>query len=368
MKKSLPIYPPNIKTRVPPSEEYMKKNWIVIPALLVLTLTGAMASPAPTEEINRPTQLEVVDTLIAKLNANYVFPDKAKQVEAVLRQRQSEGKYDGITDGKQLAKQLSEDIDGVVHDKHLLVDVSARPVPPDDAMPPPQTRAEWEKQVPPAVLERVLASKMGVDKVDHLSPNIGYLQISAFGPVFLVSDKFAAAMNELADTDGLIIDLRNNGGGGGDSVTLLISYLVDERTRLNDTWERATDITTQYWTKDKLDGKRYGGKKPVFILAGPNTKSAAEAFAYTMQALKRATVIGERTWGGAHAARPYRLSEHFLAVIPSRRTISPITHTNWEGVGVIPDIAATPDSALAVAKDLLQRRLQGTTPPVAAGH
>jgi hypothetical protein len=346
----------------------MNKKWIVIPSLLLLSVTGAIASPPPTVELNRATQLEVVDTLVAKLNANYVFPDKAKQVEAVLRQRQREGKYDGITDGKQLARQLSDDIEGVVHDKHMLVDFSERPVPSEDTMPPPpQTRAEWEKQVPPAVLQRVLSSNLGIEKVDHLGPHIGYLQVSMFGPVFLVSEKFATAMNELADTDGLIIDLRNNGGGGGDSVALLISYFVDERTRLNDTWERATDTTTQYWTQDKLDGKRYGGKKPVLILAGPNTKSAAEAFAYTMQALKRATVIGERTWGGAHAARPYRLGEHFYAVIPSRRTISPITHTNWEGVGVIPDIPATPDNALAVARDLLQRRLKETAPHGAAG-
>ena len=350
----------------------MKKKWIVIPFLLMLMTTRANAdlapTPAPTVEVNRATQLEVIGTLIAKLNANYVFPDKAKQAEAVLRQRQRDGKYDGITDGKQLARQLSDDIDGVFHDKHLLVAASARPVPPDDAMPPPPTtRAEWEKQVPPAVLEKVLASNLGVEKVEHLSPRIGYLQISSFGPVFLVSEKFAAAMNELADTDGLIIDLRNNGGGGGDSVALLISYLVDERTRLNDTWVRATNITTQYWTQDKLDGKRYGGKKPVLILAGANTKSAAETFVYTMQALKRATVIGERTWGGANASRPYRLGDHFVAFIPSRRSISPITHTNWEGVGVIPDIAATPDNALAVATELLERRLQGTAPPVTAG-
>lgn len=346
----------------------MKKKWIFIPLLLVLTVTGAIASPPPTVEINRATQLAVVDALLAKLKAYYVFPDKAEQVEVVLRQRQREGKYDAITDGKQLAKQLSDDVEGVIHDKHMLIDVSTRPVPPDDATPPPRTRAEWEKQVPPAVRERVLASNLGVEKVEHLSPNIGYLQISMFGPVFLVSDKFAEAMNELADTDGLIIDLRNNGGGGGDSVALLISYLVDERTRLNDTWERATDTTTQYWTQDKLDGKRYGGKKPVLILAGDNTKSAAEAFVYTMQALKRGTVIGEPTWGGANASRPFRLGDHFFAMIPSRRSISPITHTNWEGAGVIPDIAATPDNALAVAKELLQRRLQGTAPVVTAGH
>jgi len=349
----------------------MKKKWMVALSLLLLAVTGAIASTPspPAVAVDQATRSEVIDTLIAKLNAYYVFPDKAQQAESVLRQQQREGKYDGITDGKQLAKQLSDDIDGVIHDKHMLVNASARPVPPDDAVPPPpQTRAEWEKQVPPAVLERVLASNLGVEKVDHLSSNIGYLQISSFGPVFLVSGKFAAAMNELADTDGLIIDLRNNGGGGGDSVSLLISYFVDERTRLNDTWERATGITTQYWTQDKLDGKRYGGKKPVLILAGPNTKSAAESFAYQMQALKRATVIGERTWGGANASRPYRLSEHFVVFIPSRRSISPITHTNWEGVGVTPDVAAKVDDALAAARDLMQRQLSGGAPRVATGR
>jgi hypothetical protein len=350
----------------------MKMKWIVT-SIFLLTQTGAIASPLPSppkvaadRAVDQAVRLEVIDTLVATLNAHYVFPDKAKQVELVLRKHQREGKYDGITDGKQLAKQLSDDIDGVVHDKHMSVHFGSRPIPADDAVPPPpQTRAEWEKQVSPAVLERVRASNLGVEKVEHLSPRIGYLQISMFGPVFLVSDKFAAAMNELADTDGLIIDLRNNGGGGGDSVALLISYLVDERTRLNDTWERTTGVTRQYWTQDKLDGKRYGGKKPVLILAGPHTKSAAESFAYQMQALKRATVIGERTWGGANASRHYRLSEYFAAFIPNRRSISPITHTNWEGTGVVPDVAAKVDDALAAAKDLMQRQLKGVAPPVA---
>lgn len=350
----------------------MKKKWMVILSLLVLPVTGAIAStplPPPAVELNRATQLETIDALVAKLNAYYVFPDKAKQVEVVLRQRQREGKYDGITDSKQLAEQLEQDINGVIQDKHLSVMFSPSPVPPDDAMPPPpKTRAEWERRVPPAVLEMVRVSKLGVEKVEHLNPKIGYLQLSNFPPHFLVSEKYAAAMDELADTDGLIIDLRDNRGGGPESVALLVSYFVDQRTRLNDIWDRGTDLTTQQWTQDKLDGKRYGGKKPVLILTGPNTMSAGEDFAYTMQAIRRATLIGERTWGGAHPARPYRLSEHFFAVIPSRRSISPITHANWEGAGVNPDVAVKADNALATAKDLIERQLHGNAPPVAANH
>ncbi|MGZ5198868.1 MAG: S41 family peptidase [Telluria sp.] len=363
----------------------MKKKWIVIPSLLVLTVIGAYATmpvwrsfweehrPGPKLVVDGAMRSEAIDTLVAKLNDHYVFPDKAKQIEAVLRQRQHEGKYDGITDGRQLAKQLTDDLHGAVHDPHMQVRFSPGLVPQDDAGGPPRpSRADWEQRTNFAmrlmVGVQLRLMKFGVKKVDHLSSNIGYLQVSAFPPAFFVTEKYAAVMDELADTDGLIVDVRDNGGGLPQSVDLLISYFVDQRTRLNDFWDRETGITTQAWAEDKLDGKRYGGKKPVVILAGPGTMSAGEDFTYTMQALKRATVIGERTWGGAHPARPYRLGDHFFAVIPDGRPISPITHTNWEGVGVIPDIAATPDNALAVAKDLLQRRLHGTAPLVAARH
>lgn len=169
-------------------------------------------------------------------------------------------------------------------------------------------------------------------------------------------------MDSLSDTDALIIDVRDNHGGSPKSVALLISYFVNHLTRLNDVWSRDSGQTTQIWTEAKLDGRRYGGKKPVVILAGPGTASAGEDFTYTMQALKRATVIGERTWGGAHPIALYRIGDHFFAAIPNSRSISPLTHTNWEGSGVMPDVAAPPANALAVAKDLLQRQLDATLP------
>jgi C-terminal processing protease CtpA/Prc len=119
---------------------------------------------------------------------------------------------------------------------------------------------------------------------------------------------------------------------------------------------RASGESAQFRTQDKLEGQGYGGRKPVLILAGPRTGSAGEDFTCTMQALKRATVIGERTWGGAHPLMSWRLGDHLYAAIPAYRSISPITHANWEGTGVIPDVAAPSATALGVAKALLQRR------------
>lgn len=361
----------------------MKKKWIVIPTVLLLTVIGVAYAttplwqplwdqvwPGPKIVVDRAMRTEAVDTLVAKLNDHYVFPEKARQIEAVLRQRQREGKYDGITDGKQFARQLTDDVHGVAHDLHMGVRFSPRAFPDDPVGPPPKSEAEWQQRLNLGqrlffgVFRRV--SSLGVEKVDHLGSNIGYLQVSGFPPPFIVADKYAAAMDKLADTDGLIIDLRENGGGGPDTVALLVSYFVDQRTRLNDIWDRDTGNSMQHWTDEKLDGKRYGGKKPVIILAGPHTRSAGEDFTYTMQALKRATVIGAPTWGGAHPTRPFRLGDHFIALIPNARSISPITHTNWEGTGVIPDVAVAPDKALEAAKELLQRQIHAAAPLTAA--
>lgn len=348
----------------------MKKKWIVIPSLLLLTVAAAAVTqplwrpvwervnPPPKVVVDRAMRTQAIDTLVARLNNHYVFPDKAKQIETVLRQRQQEGRYDATTDGKQLAKLLTEDVHSVARDLHMSVRFSRGLVPPDRTGPPPATLAEFERDAPlPMRLFRHV-SNFEVEEVNVLASGIGYLQLTGFPPHFLLTEKYAAAMNKLADTKGLIIDLRKNGGGDPQTVALLVSYFVDQRTRLNDIWDRDTGASIQYWTVDKLDGKRYGGKKPVMILVGPDTMSAGEDFAYTMQALKRATVIGKPTWGGAHPTRPYRLGDHFFALIPNRRTISPITGTNWEGGGVAPDIAAEPEQALAVAQDLLQRRVR----------
>jgi hypothetical protein len=357
----------------------MKK--IVLPCLLAMTVIGVFAmpdlqrfwqqlGPEPKVVLDRTMRAQTIDTLVAKLNDHYVFPDTARKIETVLHQRRQEGNYDGIRNGYKLAQQLTADVRSVAKDLHMKVRFAPGLDLFDEAdQPEPASLAEWEQRnnflLRPILRHMATRGKV---RVGRLGDNVGYLKVSGFPDAFLISDKFAAAMDQLADTDGLIMDLRRNGGGDPQAVVLLVSYFVDGRTRLNDIWDRDTGNTVQHWTHDKLDGKRYGGKKPVLILVGPETASAGEDFAYTMQAMKRATVIGQPTWGGAHPVSPHRIGEHFYAVIPSQRSISPITGSNWESVGVVPDIAATPDSALAVARKLMQRRLHDNAPLVAAEH
>jgi len=89
--------------------------------------------------------------------------------------------------------------------------------------------------------------------------------------------------------------------------------------------------------------------KDLYILTSGRTFSAPEAFAYDMQALKRATIVGEMTGGGAHGTTMHRLADHFSASIPFSRSINPVTKTDWEGVGVKPDVVVPADQALLTA-------------------
>jgi len=352
----------------------MEKKSAVKLSLLVLLVCGAAAAvsalrPDPEPVLDRAKRAKTINELVAKLNDHYVFPAKAEQLAASLRQRQLEGKYDGIDNGYRLARQLTADLHGVAKDLHMKVGYHPMMALPGDAGPAPASRAQWEQRT--NFFERLMQRRAAAREVKHvgrLGDNVGYVKITSFPDAYLMSEKYAETMNELADTAGLIMDLRGNRGGDPLAVVLLISYFVDGRTRLNDIWERDTGQTVQHYTEEKLDGRRYGGKKPVVILVDSGTGSAGEDFAYTMQALKRATVIGEPTWGGAHPTEMYPLGGHFYASIPNQRSISPVTGGNWEGTGVKPDVATTRDRTLAVAKDLMRRRLRESAPLVAAIH
>ena len=147
-----------------------------------------------------------------------------------------------------------------------------------------------------------------------------------------------AAMTLLADTDALIVDLRRNGGGDPGMVALYCSFLFDDGTHLNDLYWRADGRTRQWWTLPYVPGRRYGGTKPVYVLTSADTFSGAEELSYNLKTRGRATLVGERTGGGAHPGGRYRVDTHLKAAVPSGRAINPVTGINWEGTGVEPDI------------------------------
>ncbi len=315
----------------------------VLPSPMDLARHG---SPQKDLVIDHAMRDQVLESLIANLNATYVFPDKAKAMETALRSRQQRGEYEKIASAEEFAATLTDDLRRVSDDRHLDVGYSEKPIPmPQVGVDPDAMSIEQ--------VEEMIHHNYGIEAVQRLPFNIGYLDLREFAPADHVAGRLGAAMTLLSQTDDLIIDLRSNNGGDPKTVELLASYLFDARTRLNDIYLRPDNRTEQSWTHDRLSGPRYGGKRKIYLLTSRDTFSAGEDFAYALKNLKRATLIGEGTGGGAHPGSAVRLNEHFGAIVPSGRSISPITHTDWEGVGVVPDIAMDADDALDHAQVMI---------------
>jgi retinol-binding protein 3 len=308
-------------------------------------VTACLAQPEQADlTIDAAQRTQVVDTILKRLNESYVFPDIAKKMEESIREKVAKKEYDQITSAKQFATTLTNDLQAVSHDKHLRVRYSFEAIP--ERSPRQEPTAEEREQ-----RKRDLTwMNHGFSKVERLRGNIGYLEFLNFMDEELGAETVAAAMNFVNGTDALIIDMRNNGGGNPAMVALVCSYLFGpEPVHLNDLYWREGNRTDEFWTKKEVAGKRYLNKD-VYVLTSKQTFSGAEEFTYNLKNLKRATIIGETTGGGAHPGGGFRISEHFGMFIPTGRAISPITKTNWEGTGVTPDVSVPADQALLVAR------------------
>ncbi len=319
-----------------------------------ITGLGYLALPAGDPpvlgfSIDAQTRNRVIDHAIEQLQDSYVSPELARQMGEALRHHQKHGDYNAITDGLELAQLLTMHMGEVSHDKHLTV----RFVPtrlPDSLDAPPDAQQQARNQ---RMMQR---SNCAFDKVEILPKNIGYMKFNFFRSPADCSQTAIAAMGFIANADALIFDLRENGGGDPAMIALICSYLFDQPTHLNDIWNRKANFTTQWWTLPYIPGKRLPNI-PVYVLTSSRTFSGAEEFSYDLQSLKRATIVGEVTGGGAHPVSAQRIDDRFFIVVPIAKAINPVTKTNWEGTGVKPDIAVAASDALATAQKLASEKL-----------
>ncbi|MGH7104766.1 MAG: S41 family peptidase [Acetobacteraceae bacterium] len=294
-------------------------------------------------QVSSAVRAHVVRAVAAKLDQLYVYPEMGKELALGIISRWNRGQYDAVTYGFDFAQRLTSDLQASSHDKHLTVTFSPAELP----------RTFRGQSAASAVRERIQLERdnCGFKRAEWLPGNIGYLRFDGFDGPTVCRDTVAAAMGFLANADAIIFDLRENHGGLPGLVTLIESYLFASPTHLDDIWDRRTGRTTQTWTLPTIRGKRLPSI-PVFILTSHRTFSGAEAFAYELQALKRATVVGEVTGGGGHLAISERVDSRFILNIPVARPINPVTKTDWEGTGVVPDVKVPASEALKVAEKL----------------
>jgi hypothetical protein len=314
------------------------------------------------------------NTIVQKLAhdlSDYVFPEMGHTLQAYITQHSAE--YLAIKDPKSLAEKLTDDLRAVGHDHHLQVTFGEELGIQKEPTPEEKQRAHAFDE----------ANGYGIRSARRLPGNIGYIDLAYFSPDEGAGKVVAAAMQLINGTDALIIDLRRNGGGSGETATAVLSYFFEEPRQLSSIIERKNGQMEerQKWTMPYVAGPRYIGK-PIYILTSSHTHSAAELCAYDLQSMQRAKIVGSRTAGDANSSKGViNLGFGFTALIPNGQTKSPITHGNWEGTGVQPDINVNAEEALLTtytkvlretkpsitgSEDLAQERLKAARDPQAA--
>lgn len=304
-----------------------------------------------------PTEIERVVTRASELvTTHYLCAQIGAELGRLLRQRLAQGHYHAAADPAALAALVTADLQSHHHDRHLRLKHHPEPIPdsPEDE----------ETGLAEALARQAAASLGGVSRVERLPGNIAYLELGPLlFPPSMGGYAVVAAMQLVSSADALLLDLRTTVGGDPTTVALIISYLVDEPTHLQTMHLREPERAIQSWTLPYVPGPRFGGSKPVYVLTGADTFSGGEELAYDLQQHGRATVVGARTGGGAHPRIGFRVHPHLEVTVPISRPTHPVSGTNWEGVGVVPDVPVAQEDARQVAYQLARAQLAQTAHP-----
>jgi hypothetical protein len=320
----------------------MKPNTMKAVLVSVLLLAGTTARASgqvrPSGNLSDPSYRNGVLRKVADLvENNYVLADKAQGFADAFRTKCAGGAYDALTEPSAFAEKVNAALVAITGDKHLsfrVIVASAAGEEPASSLHHP-------------VRYYLLRQKenTGFSELRWIEPRIGYLNLRRFYSYDQARPMALAAMSFLSDARALIVDVRENGGGSGD---WLSSYFLPYPTQLSGDYSRTTGTLTENWTIRDI-GTAPRTEVPLFILIGPHTFSAAEGFAYDLKTRKRAILIGEPTKGGAHSVDLFGIDDTFEFYLSTMRSVSPVTGSNWEGTGVIPDIAVPADAALDAA-------------------
>jgi hypothetical protein len=343
-------------------ETFRRELSLRLPAARLLEFTvdepGAARISVPDDGSLAAEQLsgrEIVTRAMELLRDNYVFPDQADRAAAAIEARLEAGEYDGL-DEITLTDRVTDHLQEILGDKHLRLRLGGGPGPHRE----PEKRPDREKMRAMGRLDN-----FGIRRVERLDGNVGYLDLRRMPVPANAGPAISAAMELVAGTYALIIDMRHNGGGTPEGVVFWCSYLFDgEPTHLNDIFRADTGETRQFWALSYVPGTRYPDR-PVYVLTSERTFSGGEDLCYTLQALGRAQVIGETNGGGAHSTRPFPISPAVHIGIPFAQSVNPVTGTNWQGTGVVPDVAVPEARAydVAYARALEQVLAMDDVPP-----
>jgi hypothetical protein len=320
----------------------MKKIFFAV--LMLIFSIRAMVGLERPKVLDAIEKKAVIDAVADVLAKQYVFPETAGKMGDLIRKNLKAGKYAKLDDPQAFAMKLSDDLLSVSRDRHLGIRYDPEAIlerkTPDEAKK--KAAEEFRKKQ-----DRM--DNHGFKEVKILDGNVGYLKFNFFSAAQEAFPVAVGAMAFLANCDALIIDLRENGGGSPEMIQLLSSYFFSGDPRhLNSFYYRLDERTDQFWTLPYVPGAKLA-ETDLYVLTSRNTFSGAEEFTYNLKNMKRATIVGETTGGGAHPVRLEILNDDFWMRVPFARAVNPISKTNWEGTGVEPDVKVPAAQALATA-------------------
>jgi len=324
--------------------------------LSVLLLAGspAYAQRQPQAIITAEVRRAVLDSVRSAILSYYVFPDTAKAMAVYLEDRRKAGTFDTLTNPNALASAITRDLRHAHVDAHLRIAYD-----PQEAARAADTTHQERRDTQ----ARDRKENFYFLEARILPGNIGYIQFWQFADTSAEARKTVrAAMQFVANTDALIIDVRDNRGGSGAMSGEIGNYFVNHRVHWSDTYNRLTDKWTENWTENRpeITGGIYLGM-PLTVLTSNWTFSAAEALAYGLKYGRNARIVGQQTAGGAHVLRRVGLGNGFVGFIPYIRGVNVFTKTDWEGTGVMPDVSVDPPHALLRAQEaILSERIAAT--------
>lgn len=332
----------------------------LIPAIAAALTLAATPLGAHAEADTPATPRVVVGQIAEVIRQGYFDPARAEIIASAIVAEANAGRYDALTDPRDLQEALTQRLRD--YDKHFSV---TAPQPPADAPASAASNAPTLRPVPFPV--GVARRGQGFRAVEILPGNIGLIDMRMFidfdGPEDAARRYADAALQLVSTTDAVIFDMRENGGGSPAMVGYLVSAFVAPDADIYATFHSRegteSEAPAQPYAHPRLD-------VPVYVLTSGRSGSAAEAFAYTLQAARRATIVGETSAGAANPGGPAITPSGYRIFVSDGTPINPITKTNWEGVGVKPDVEATAAQALDVAwQAALARQADRLSGPVA---
>jgi hypothetical protein len=198
--------------------------------------------------------------------------------------------------------------------------------------------------------------------VGRFADGIGYILIKSWSEENTTSLKAVyAALRDLRDAPGIILDVRANCGGYEPLAAEMAGCFLTE-PKLYAKYQEIQSVAggglgpiRESWVQPNAQQPHYAG--PVAVLMGPVCMNACESFLLMMRQDQACTLIGDVSYGSSGRPRHTVLSNGVKVYLPSWRLLLP-DESELEGVGVAPDIEVPTTTAVLATQDpVLDRAL-----------